>query len=202
MKLWKTKTSSPSEDRVIFLKGKQIRVGRFTYGIENIFLHTWGETESLTIGRYCSLASIHIFLGGNHRSDWVSTFPFGHIHQEYFDIASLEHPSSNGDVIIGNDVWIGNGATIMSGVTIGDGAVIGANAHIVKNVAPYSIVGGNPAQLIRYRFSTETINALLQLRWWELSISEVKKITPSLCCPPNLTDIHKLIEKTDSLIRN
>jgi virginiamycin A acetyltransferase len=75
------------------------------------------------------------------------------------------HPGTKGNVIIGNDVWIGSNVTIMSGVTIGDGAVIANNSHVVKNVEPYTLVGGNPAKLIKYRFSKEQIEKLLKIKW-------------------------------------
>jgi virginiamycin A acetyltransferase len=94
-----------------------------------------------------------------------------------------------GDIIIGNDVWIGYNATIMAGVKIGDGAIIGTNATVVKDVEPYSIVGGNPAQEIKKRFSEETISKLLELKWWNW---DIEKITRNI---QNLTDLN-----TDNLI--
>jgi serine acetyltransferase len=91
------------------------------------------------------------------------------------------HPHTNGDVIIGNDVWIGANVTIMSGVTIGDGAVIAANSHVVKNVDPYCIVGGNPALMIRKRFSDEHIEKLLAIKWWLWDDDDIKTHIPLLC---------------------
>ena len=78
-----------------------------------------------------------------------------------------------GDLIIGNDVWIGYNATIMAGVTIGDGAIIATNATVVKDVPPYSIVGGNPAQIIKYRFDEAIREKLLQLKWWDWPIEKI-----------------------------
>lgn len=132
-----------------------------------ITLRQWGEGAQLKIGNFCSIASnITVLLGGNHRTDWVTTYPFGHC-KNFPDVAPVKgHPKTNGNVVIGNDVWIGSGATIMSGVTIGDGAVIAANSHVVKDVAPYSIVGGNPAKHIKFRFTEEQIKSLLQIQWW------------------------------------
>lgn len=99
-----------------------ISIGRFTYGFKNITVRQWGEGASLKIGAFCSLAdNIQIFLGGNHRTDWITTFPFGHIYLNELNVnPNLGHPSTKGDVVIGNDVWIGSGVTIMSGITIGD----------------------------------------------------------------------------------
>ena len=82
---------------------------------------------------------------------------------------------TRGDVIIGNDVWIGYGATILSGVSIGDGAAIGACSLVVKDVPPYAIVAGNPAQVIRYRFDEETIHKLLKIRWWDWPDQRVRE---------------------------
>ncbi len=85
-----------------------------------------------------------------------------------------------GDTIIGNDVWIGNSVTIMPGVIIGDGAIIGTNALVTSDVAPYTIVGGNPAKLIRRRFDEETTQFLLQLAWWNWPIEQITKNLQSI----------------------
>lgn len=173
-----------------------ISLGRFSYGFENVNVRQWGEGASLKIGQFCSIAdNINIFLGGNHRIDWITTFPFGHIFQEELggqDI--IGHPATKGDVTIGNDVWIGSGATILSGINIGDGAVISANATVVKNVQPYQIVAGNPATLIRKRFDDEIIQLLLMLRWWDLEVLEIKKIILLLSTTPNIDVINNLIK--------
>ena len=84
---------------------------------------------------------------------------------------------NKGDIVIGNDVWIGHNATIMAGVTIGDGAIIATNATVIKDVAPYSIVGGNPAVQIKKRFSQPVIDKLLQLKWWDW---DIRKITANV----------------------
>lgn len=144
-----------------------ITVGRFTYGHEGITIRQWGEGASLAIGSFCSLSTgITVFLGGNHKLEWITTFPFGHIYvQELGGAGIIGHPATRGNVSIGDDVWIGHGTTIMSGITIG--AVIATNAHAVKDVAPYEIVGGNPAAHIRHRFSTDMVSLLLVLEWWK-----------------------------------
>ena len=145
------------------LNGKQFIIGDFTYGKPRV--HHWGENATLQIGKFCSIAeNVNIYLGGNHRIDWITTYPFSALTQ-YFPMAKgiVGHPTTKGNVVIGNDVWIGNGATIMSGVTIGDGAVIGTMAVVAKDVKPYEIVVGNPARLIKKRFNDETIAKLLIL---------------------------------------
>lgn len=155
--------------------------GKYTYGNPNIYWDNSGA--KLIIGNFCSIAdNVNIYLGGNHRMDWVTTYPFGHIHTNIFNTFNGNgHPSTKGNVVIGNDVWIGSNVTIMSGVTIGDGAVIANNSHIVKDVEPYSLTGGNPAKLIKYRFTTEQIQKLLDIKWWYWDDEKINKNIHLLC---------------------
>lgn len=187
--------SDPLITRFLTIGNSNVTIGRFTYGIENISIKQFGEGASLKIGSFCSIASnITLFLGGNHRVDWITTFPFGHIFTEQLGGTDIKgHPSTNGNINIGNDVWIGHNATIMSGITIGDGAVIAANSHVVKDVAPYSIVGGNPAQHIKNRFKTEICDLLLQLCWWDLPLNNLKSIIPVLSDKPDIDSLNKLL---------
>jgi acetyltransferase-like isoleucine patch superfamily enzyme len=162
------------------LMGKNhISVGKHTYGAQNIVIHF--QNANLLIGNFCSIADdIHVFLGGNHNLDCISSYPFGHTESsKYLSDPIQNHPSGNGDVIIGNDVWIGSGCTIMSGVTIGDGAVVAARSHVVKDIPPYAIFGGNPARLIRMRFSEEVIFELLDFKWWNLPNRKIKNCSIS-----------------------
>jgi acetyltransferase-like isoleucine patch superfamily enzyme len=160
-----------------------MKVGRYTYGQNNINLFSWGEGSQLHIGSFCSIGgNIKVFLGGNHRTDWVTTYPFGHVELGTFNKFNGQgHPKTNGDVVIGNDVWIGTNTTIMSGVKIGDGSVVANNSHVVKDVPPYSIVGGNPAKIIKYRFDDEIISSLLKLKWWDMDEQIINEISPLLC---------------------
>lgn len=176
---------------------KHIKIGRFTYGYENISIRQYGEGANLEIGSFCSIAScITIFLGGNHRTDWITTYPFGHVNIDQLGGELIKgHPSSNGDIIIGNDVWIGHGVTIMSGVTIGDGAVIAANSTVTKSIGPYEIHGGNPAKIIKKRFEDSVINELLGMAWWNLSESDIKKIAPDISSTPTAQKIKEIRKK-------
>lgn len=172
-------------------------VGRFTYGYENISVAQSNEGASLKIGSFCSIApNITIFLGSNHRTDWITTFPFGHIFQSELGHERIPgHPSTNGDVIIGDDVWIGAGASIMSGITIGCGAAISANAHVVKNVLPYQVVGGNPSRVLRNRFDDTIKDLLIELRWWDLPLEDIKQIKYELCSTPTKELLLNLIKR-------
>ncbi len=154
------------------------RIGRGSYG--DLTVRSWKEGTTLTIGQFCSIAAgVKVFLGGEHRTDWVTTFPFpalwrdkaGHI---------AGHPASRGDVVIGNDVWLGADSVVMSGITIGDGAVIGARAVVTRDVPPYGIVAGNPARLVRYRFDPQTIARLQAVRWWNWSDERIERHLPAM----------------------
>ena len=167
-----------------------MEVGKYTYGHEGINVMSWGSESKLIIGSFCSVGAwVKVFLGGSHRVDWITTFPFSHIHEDIFPMETkTEHPVSKGDVIIGNDVWLGYEVTIMSGVKIGDGAVVAANSVVTKDVEPYSIVGGNPAKFIRKRFDDETIKHLLEIKWWNWDDDKIRDNLHILCS----NDFHKL----------
>lgn len=162
------------------LKRRRIRdhfsVGRGTYGEPTV---VFPNAATLRIGSFCSIAAgVSIFLGGNHRFDWITTYPFSVFRDSARHIPGT--PQTKGDVTIGNDVWIGDGATILSGVTIGNGAVIGARAVIAKDVPPYAIVVGNPAKFLRYRFTELQITELLRIAWWNWSDAKLDKAMPLL----------------------
>lgn len=174
--------------QIYFCKSEHMKnqypAGRYTYGAENIDIGGDGSGGRLSIGSFCSIGdNVQVWLGWNHRTDWISTWPFGLLHQNVFGDRTFdinENPYTNGDVIIGNDVWIASNVVIMSGVVIGNGAVVANNSHVVKSVDPYTVVGGNPAKLIRHRFGLADIRMLLRLAWWEKPDSEIREIAPLL----------------------
>jgi virginiamycin A acetyltransferase len=156
---------------------KKYSIGDFTYGEPKVV--TWGEKSTLKIGKFCSIAEdVTIVLGGEHKTDWTTTYPFWVALEEFYNFPV--HSGTKGDVIIGNDVWIGLNSLILSGVTIGDGAVVGAGSVISTDVEPYAIVVGNPQKLIRKRFDEETINQLLKIKWWAWDIQRIKENMPLL----------------------
>lgn len=135
------------------------------------------EFDKLIIGKFCSIGSGAIFmLAGNqgHNYSWISTFPFN---PKIFPNAKNGF-KRKGDTIIGNDVWIGSEALIMPGIEIGDGAVIAAKSVVTKNVPPYTIVGGNPAKIIKKRFSDEDISKLLEIKWWNWDVIKINEALP------------------------
>ena len=153
-------------------------IGNHSYCAEPI-KEFYGDRGTLNIGKYCCIAQeCVVFLGGNHRLDWISTYPFSVIWDGFSDIAG--HPSTKGDVWIGNDVWIGYGVTILSGVSIWDGAVIGAGSVVTKDIGPYELWAGNPAAYKKSRFPKEDIDFLCSLKWWDWEDGDVRKIVPLL----------------------
>lgn len=171
----------PHYNRLCFLKNiitnPQIEVGDYTYYDDFEDVHHFEQNvkylfpfvgDKLIIGKFCMIASGVTFImnGANHLTDAVSTYPFAIFGNGWEKAMEGKTYPTKGNLVIGNDVWIGYNATIMAGVTIGDGAIIATNATVTKDVAPYSIVGGNPAKEIRKRFSDEQIEKLLRLQWW------------------------------------
>ena len=179
----------PGQERVVMLRplitDPKIEVGEFSYYDDpddatafqqrNV-LYGYGP-EKLIIGKYCALAEgvRFIMAGANHPDLGVSTFPFtifgGQWTERTLDI--MTGMETKGDTVVGNDVWIGYRSVIMPGVRIGDGAIIASGSVVVADVAPYTIVGGNPARPIRQRFADEDIERLLRARWWDWPIELV-----------------------------
>jgi chloramphenicol O-acetyltransferase type B len=157
-----------------------VSAGRFTYfdGLPRIVRYP-GDVAAISIGSFCSIASGTTFLvGGNHRLDWVTTFPLWSVLPGAVHTAP---PQSRGDIVIGNDVWVGRGVTVLSGVTIGDGAVIGAEAVVREDVRPYAVVVGNPAQEVRRRFTDEEVAQLLEIAWWDWPEDLLREHAGVLC---------------------
>lgn len=183
-----TKFPLPNYNRLCFLKNviknQNIEVGDYTYyddfeNVENFeknvkYLFDF-VGDKLIIGKFCMIASDVTFImnGANHLSDAISTFPFAIFGHDWSDAMEGKSYPSKGNTVIGNDVWIGYGVTIMPGVNIGDGAIIATKSVVTKDIAPYSIVGGNPAKEIRKRFSGEEIEKLLDLQWWDWPIEMI-----------------------------
>lgn len=162
--------------RALLERRADVRIGAHTYGCPRVYAHPGTRLE---IGRYCSIADeVVIFLGNEHRTDFVSTHPFNVLHPRHAHVTG--HPATRGNVTIGNDVWLGYRAVILSGTTIGDGAVVGAGAIVSKPVPPYAIVAGSPARVVRTRFPPEIVERLLQVQWWTWEEEEVHSLVGRL----------------------
>jgi acetyltransferase-like isoleucine patch superfamily enzyme len=137
---------------------RNAQIGRFTCFMPDLSLRTWFPGERIVIGKYCSIADqVVICTGGHHRTDLPALFAF----DPYRTYRGTRNTT------IGNDVWIGARSLIMGGVSIGDGAVVASGSVVVSDVPAFAIVAGNPATLIRYRFSDEIVKRLLRIAWWD-----------------------------------
>lgn len=172
--------------------GPFVSIGAYSYCVSGYIMAT-------EVGRYCSFGEEVQIGRQSHPTDWVSTSPFfylrsdqvlniknfeefggvfsGYKYRDESQATSMQHTK------IGNDVWIGHGAFIKAGVKISDGVIVGAMSVVTKDVPPYAIVAGNPAKIIRYRFSESEIEKLLSIKWWEYSpevLKEFRVHNPSL----------------------
>lgn len=177
-----------------FITRPNIVVGDYTYyddpsgapagpeGFEthNVLYHYEFTGDKLVIGKFCAIARDAKFVmnGANHKISGISTYPFGIFGTGWeAAIPAPEELPYKGDTVVGNDVWLGYDCMVMPGVHIGDGAVVAARALVTRDVEPYTIVGGNPARVIRKRFDDETVAELLRIRWWDW---DAAKITANL----------------------
>ncbi|MDK9699423.1 MAG: Vat family streptogramin A O-acetyltransferase [bacterium] len=183
----------PAFPQICFLKNivtnPNIIVGDYTYyddpvdpdGFErNVLYHYPFMNDKLIIGKFCAIARDAKFMmnGANHKLTGFSTYPFGIFPSGWeAAIPKLEELPYRGDTVIGNDVWIGYDALILPGVKIGHGAIIATRSLVATRVPPYAVVGGNPARILRMRFSPEIISELLKIAWWNW---EIEKVTRNL----------------------
>ena len=189
-------------DKEIYVKptiqNPNITVGDFTYIADSEFeshvtnFYPWSK-DKLSIGKFCQIAMGVEFImnDANHQMSAVSTFPFYTLDGWDMEAPSASDMPLKGNTVIGNDVWIGQNAVILPGVNIGDGAIIGANSVVGSNIAPYTIVAGNPAKVIRKRFDEELIDLMLHFKWWDKSITEINELIPILTC----SDLEKVREE-------
>src|SRR3954452_16519024 len=176
-------------DRVVFLRplitAANIEVGEYTYydsedrpeefESRNV-LYAYGP-ERLEIGRYCALAEgvRFVMAGANHAMLGPSTFPFGIFGGVWAETTMdlVMGAESRGDTVVGSDVWIGYQALVMPGVTIGHGAVVAAGSVVIGDLPPYAIAGGNPARVLRMRYSEPEVERLLRVAWWDWPVELV-----------------------------
>ncbi|MFV0497705.1 MAG: Vat family streptogramin A O-acetyltransferase [Candidatus Fimivivens sp.] len=188
---------NPTIKSICYIKNAITRpniiVGDYTYyddinGAEKFEEHVTHHYDflgdKLIIGKFCAIAKGIEFVmnGANHRMCSVTTYPFnimGHGWEKC--TPTLEDLSLKGDTVIGNDVWIGQNVTVMPGVRIGDGAIIAANSMVAKDIAPYTIAGGNPCCVLKNRFDDQMTAYLLKLKWWDWSAEKIFNNLEILC---------------------
>ena len=183
------------------IKNPSIIVGDFTYIADSDFeshvthFYPWSR-DNLIIGKFCQIAAGVEFVmnDANHKMNAVTTFPFYTLEGWEMKIPDPAEMPFKGNTVIGNDVWIGQNAVILPGVYIGDGAIIGANSVVGSDVAPYTIVIGNPAKVLRKRFDDELIGLLLKFKWWDKSIEEINSLIPILTS----SDLEKVREEIEA----
>jgi acetyltransferase-like isoleucine patch superfamily enzyme len=158
-----------------------IKIGEGTYS-GRVYVGIYDSKALLKVGKYCSIAGdISFILGGNHNKGWATTYPFPAFWKEASHIKTTRIMINNG-IKIGNDVWIGHGCTILSGTRIGSGAIVGAGSVLpADGYPPYSIIVGNPAKVVGYRFSQDVIDKLLGLRWWDWGEERIRENVGLLC---------------------
>ncbi|MGE5386583.1 MAG: CatB-related O-acetyltransferase [Betaproteobacteria bacterium] len=184
----------PEIKRIVFIKNftddEKITAGDFSYfdneeGFDaferTVLYHYPFSKDRLVIGKFCAIASGVRFLmnGANHVISGLSTFPFPILQGGWEKHMDADWPFK-GDMVLGNDVWLGYRSVIMPGIKIGDGAIVSAMSVVTRDVPPYTIVGGNPAQVIRERFDAKISEKLLQLQWWNWPIERITEAIPIL----------------------
>lgn len=186
-------TSFENEDRKIYIEDKNVKnfpiinMGVKSYIVDSVVEVMEPEITNISIGNYTSIAhDVKFLLNMDHDYLSISTYPISMcINNEIpFKIRK------KGTILIGNDVWIGRGSTILPDIKIGNGAVIAANSVVTKDIEPYSIVGGNPAKFIKYRFDKDSIDKLNKIKWWYWDLSKIQKNSKSFG-----DDIEKFVKK-------
>ena len=174
------------------VKHPRMQVGAYTYASAFQPPEDWAahlapylfdfSPERLVIGKFCQIADGVLFItaSANHRYDGISTFPFAIFDDGPRDgRASL--PEGGADTVIGHDVWLGQGAKILPGARIGNGVIVGAGAVVGGEIPDYTVVAGNPARVVRERFSRAEARRLNQIAWWDWPIEQIWASEGAIC---------------------
>jgi virginiamycin A acetyltransferase len=176
--MWRKRNSHNFTTATNLFDPEKVSVGKYSYG--PLCILSWNAPgENLTIGHFVSIASgVRILLGGSHRIDTFSTYPF---RVKFF--GEPVEAITKGPIVINDDAWICTNALILSGVTIGQGAVVAAGSVVTKNVPPYAVVAGNPARIVKFRFSQEIINRLMSIDFSKIVVSQLRALELPLYMP-------------------
>ncbi|MGL4955492.1 MAG: CatB-related O-acetyltransferase [Cetobacterium sp.] len=164
-----------------------VKVGKYSYG--PLYVKYWETAEeNLEIGNFVSIGpGTKFILGGNHETNTFTTYPF-----KVKFLGEKVEAWTKGPIIVKDDVWIGTDALILSGVTVNQGAIIAAGSIVTKDVPAYSIVGGNPAKIIKYRYSKDIIDEMITFDWSKVDLNKVEKLRKELYEPLTLERAKKI----------
>lgn len=173
-----------------FFDFDKVKIGKSTYG--TLHVYQWGHAdEKLDIGDYVSIADgVTFLLGGNHSYTGITTFPV-----KVKLLGHTREAQTKGPICVGDDVWIGHNALILSGVSIGQGAIIAAGSVVSKNVPPYSIVAGNPARVVKYRFPQNVIEKLMKINFKMISGQQMCELGDALYADPGTEAFDKALDQ-------
>ena len=183
--------TNPSKDMsIVNFPIDRVEVGKGTYG--ELDVRCWNtDNEKLIIGNYVSIASgVKFILGGNHEYSYASSFPF-----KARANSQIIEATSKGPIVVEDDVWIATDSIILSGVTIGRGSIVAAGSVVTKSIAPYSVVGGNPAKHIKYRFSETIVEKLSTVDFNKFTDSFISKNLDLLYTEITEDNIDEILEK-------
>jgi acetyltransferase-like isoleucine patch superfamily enzyme len=183
----------PTEGETYKTNPNIIPRGKHTYGPEPKIIGVPEIALGSRIGKFCSIAeNLQFIVRGSHMINWVTTYPFSEMWR--MDVPLHDLPPIS-PIIIGNDVWVAANVKIKQGVKIGDGAILATECFVTKDVPPYALVGGNPAKIIKYRFTEKQIEELLELKWWDLPDETIRELVPLLISE----NVDELINKLKSI---
>ena len=163
---------------------KVAKMGKHSYGNVRVV------SGKVQVGNFCSIAGgVTAVILNDHQVTWVTTYPFGRV----WNMSNVDNPvvRQNPNIIIGNDVWIGQNAVLLEDTVIGDGVIIGSHSVVHGEIPPYAVAVGNPAKVVKKRFTDEQIESLLSIQWWNWEDEKVREFAPLLCS----TDINEFIRK-------
>ena len=169
----------------------KVELGNYSYMNDEVEIHSFRSPQTIKIGKYCSIGRCKFIIDGDHNIKFASTYPFN----EFGYCASApENKNIKTSPVIGNDVWIADEAVIYGGVTIGDGAVVAGYAVVTKDVPAYSVVAGNPAKVVKYRFDKKKIAHFERTQWWNLPHEVICKELA-----PVMDDVDEFLNRLNSL---
>jgi acetyltransferase-like isoleucine patch superfamily enzyme len=196
VRVYKTNINNFNQVRIFPRVNGSLKLGKFSLASNDAEVRCYRGPKDVTVGKYSSIGKCYFIIDGNHNPSFASTYPFCEL---FISTKAPYNELKKSIPTVGNDVWIGDEAYIYSGVNIGDGAVVAGNSVVTKDVPPYSIVAGNPARIVKYRFDKNTIERYIKLEWWNLPDKVIAdKLAPNLDDPIKFITIAERYRKIGS----